>query len=262
MTGFALPPLEKEAPPPGTRRILLTLSYDGTAYGGWQAQLNAISVQQRVEEALQKLSGEVPRVIGASRTDAGVHALGQRAHFDTASRIPADKYPFALNTCLPPDIRVLDGQEVDGDFHARFDAKAKTYTYRIRNAPHASALYRNLCAHVPRSLDIVAMRQSLPVLLGAHDFAAFQAAGGTAKTTVRTLSQAALTQEGSELTLLLRGDAFLYNMVRIIAGTLIDIGQGRLPATAFAEAFQTNSRLSLGMTAPACGLELTEVSYE
>ena len=130
-----LPPIVKERPPEGTRRVLLTVSYDGTAYAGWQWQDNALSVQQVLEEALARLTGEKTRVTGASRTDAGVHALGQRAHFDTASRIPPDKYPFALNTLLPPDIRVLEGFAVPADFHARFDARGKRYTYRIHSAP-------------------------------------------------------------------------------------------------------------------------------
>lgn len=257
----ALPPIQKEPAPANTRRILLTLSYDGTGYGGWQMQHNAPSIQQCLEEALCKLTGESIRVTGASRTDAGVHALGQRAHFDTASRIPPEKYPFALNACLPRDIRALEGREVSGSFHARFDAKAKLYTYRVYNAPHASALYRHLCAHVPQPLDLDAMVRSLPPLLGTHDFAAFQAAGGAAKTTFRTLHEAVLTREGPWLTLTVSGNAFLYNMVRIIAGTLIQIGQGKLSPIAFAQALDTKNRLSLGVTAPPSGLELTRVDY-
>ena len=256
-----LPPIVRTAPPEGSRRILLTVSYDGTAYAGWQLQENAVAVQQRLEEALEKLIGSPIRVTGASRTDAGVHAMGQRAHFDTYSRIPPEKYPFALNTCLPPDIRVLEGVQVPGTFHARFDAAGKRYTYRIHNAPHASALWRNVTAHVPQKLDAAKMRQSLTALLGTHDFRAFQAAGGTAKTTVRTLTQASLEQNGSELTLTVCGNAFLYNMVRIIAGTLIDIGMGRLDSDAFARALHSGNRLDLGVTAPACGLELSQISY-
>ena len=238
-------PIVKERPPEGTHRVLLTVSYDGTAYAGWQWQDNALSVQQVLEEALARLTGEKTRVTGASRTDAGVHALGQRAHFDTASRIPPDKYPFALNTLLPPDIRVLEGFAVPSDFHARFDARGKRYTYRIHNAPHASALMRSLTAHVPRPLDLDRMRESLPALLGAHDFAAFQAAGGTARTTVRTLTEASLRQEGPLVTLTVRGNAFLYNMVRIIAGTLVDIGTGRLSPDAFARALNGGDRARL-----------------
>lgn len=247
--------------PRGTRRVLLTVSYDGTAYAGWQRQQNAVAVQQKLEEALCALTGERIRVTGASRTDAGVHALGQRAHFDTVSRIPAERYPYALNTHLPEDIRVLCGREVNGCFHARFDAKGKQYVYRIHNAPHASALCRHLTAHVPVPLDAPAMRRALPALLGTHDFAAFQASGGTAKTTVRTLTQAGLTHEGDELTLTVTGNAFLYNMVRVIAGTLIEVGKGKLPEDCFLHALKTGDRLTLGPTAPACGLTLERVFY-
>ena len=257
-----LPPIIKEAPAEGTHRVLLTVSYDGTNYAGWQLQENAVAVQQRLEEALEKLIHTPIRVTGASRTDAGVHALGQRVHFDTVSRIPADKYPFALNTCLPPDIRVLEGKNVSGDFHARFDAKGKKYTYRIHNAPHASAIYRNITAHVPYQLDIKRMQKALPDLLGTHDFAAFQVSGGTAKTTVRTLTDVRLEKDGDLLTLTVHGNAFLYNMVRIIAGTMLDIGMGRKEPDAFRKAIETGDRLALGVTAPACGLELSQIFYD
>ncbi|MBP3540447.1 MAG: tRNA pseudouridine(38-40) synthase TruA [Clostridia bacterium] len=257
-----LPPLIKDESPEGKHRVLLTVSYDGTAYAGWQRQQNALAVQQVLEEALSRLTGESVTVTGSSRTDAGVHALSQMVHFDTASRIPADKYPFALNTCLPYDIRVLEGRNVPGTFHARFDAQGKMYTYRIHNARHASALYRNLCAHVPQRLDFSLMQQSLPALLGTHDFAAFQATGGTAKTTIRTIHDVQLVKSGDDLTFTIRGNAFLYNMVRIIVGAMLDVGMGRLPVDCFRQALEDGSRLSLGVTAPACGLELTRVYYD
>lgn len=245
----------------GTRRVLLTLSYDGTAYSGWQRQQNAITVQQRVEEALFKLTRERITVMGASRTDAGVHALGQRAHFDTYSTIPAARFPYAMNTCLPADIRVLCGEEVGECFHARFDAKGKQYTYRIHNAPQASVLYRHITAFVPVRLHLDTMRQALPDLLGTHNFAAFQASGGTAKSTVRTVHAAELTQDRETITLTIYGNAFLYNMVRMIAGTLVEIGKGNLPGDTFRRALENGDRLTLGPTAPACGLELTQVFY-
>ena len=242
-------------------RILLTISYDGTAYCGWQYQDNGPSIQNEIEQALQKALGGFARVTGASRTDAGVHALGQRAHFDTESRIPPEKYPFVLNRFLPPDIRVTEGKQVPPDFHARFDAVGKWYTYRIHNAPHPSALYRNLTAHVPLPLDDEKMRKSVRQLLGTHDFAAFAATGGQAKTTVRTIDAASVLREGTEITLKIHGNGFLYNMVRIIAGTLIYIGQGKLEEDCFARAIESGNRLDLGVTAPACGLELTRVEY-
>lgn len=244
------------------RRILLTVSYEGTAYSGWQYQDNAPSVQQALEEALEKALGTFTRVTGASRTDAGVHALGQRAHFDTCSTIPPEKYPFVLNRFLPPDIRVTAGIAVSPDFHARFSAAGKCYTYRIHNAPHASALYRNLTAHVPVHLDETAMNRAAQRLVGTHDFAAFAAAGGSAKTTVRTLDRISVARAGEEVTMVVHGNAFLYNMVRIIAGALIYIGQGKLPEDCLTQALQSGSRLDLGITAPACGLELTRVEYD
>ena len=243
------------------RRILLTVEYDGTAYAGWQRQINGLAVQQVLEEALSSACGHPVTVTGASRTDAGVHALDQKVHFDTGCSIPPEKYPFVLNTMLPPDIRVLDAREVPADFHARFLTSGKTYTYRIWNARHASALRRNTHWHVPVPLEEEPVRRALESLPGRHDFAAFQAAGGTAKTTVRNLHAADLEIHGHEWILTVSGEAFLYNMVRIIAGTAVEIGLGRLAPDAFTKAFETLDRLALGMTAPAHGLELTEVRY-
>ena len=243
------------------KRILLTVEYDGTAYAGWQRQINGLAVQQVLEEALAGACGHPVTVTGSSRTDAGVHALDQKVHFDTGSGIPPEKYPFVLNTMLPPDIRVLEGREVPPDFHARFLTSGKTYTYRIWNARHGSALRRNTFWHVPVPLDEDTVRKALPSLYGRHDFAAFQAAGGTAKTTIRTIREAGLSVDGNEWILTVCGDAFLYNMVRIIAGTVAEIGLHRLEPDAFQKAFETKDRLALGMTAPAHGLELTKVFY-
>ncbi|MBR1585054.1 MAG: tRNA pseudouridine(38-40) synthase TruA [Clostridia bacterium] len=243
------------------KRILLTVTYDGTAYCGWQFQDNGPSIQAEIEKALEKALGTFTRVTGASRTDAGVHALGQRAHFDTDSSIPPDKYPFVLNRFLPADIRVTESVPVPPDFHARFDAAGKWYTYRIHNAPHPSALYRNLTAHVPVRLDAEKMNAAARQLLGTHDFAAFAAAGGQAKTTVRTIDDVSVTRSGQEITLRVHGDGFLYNMVRIIAGTLIYVGQGKLEENCISRAIASKNRLDLGVTAPACGLELTRVEY-
>lgn len=245
-----------------TRRILLTVSYEGTAYGGWQKQLNADSVQAQLEKALYTAEKKPVCVIGASRTDAGVHALAQRAHFDTDSRIPAEKYPFVFNTLLPGDIRVKDAKEVPHDLHARFSALGKTYTYRIDNARQACALKQRFYAHVPLLLNEQRMQEAAQLLLGEHDFLAFSASGGQAKTSVRTLHRLDVVRTGEDVTLYVAGNGFLYNMVRIIAGTLIAIGQGKLEADAIERALQTGDRRLLGMTAPAKGLELTRVYYE
>ena len=189
-------------------RILLTLEYDGTAYAGWQRQENALAVQQVVEEAVSKLVGARTVLFGASRTDAGVHALGQRAHFDTASRIPPDKYAYALNTMLPRDIRVRESRAVPDDFHARFSAVGKRYRYQIYAAPHAGALNRNTHAHVIYPLDAEKMRAELPALLGEHDFAAFAASGSVVKDTVRTITRAELLGDGRNTRSLSRARAF------------------------------------------------------
>ena len=242
-------------------RIKLTIEYDGTAYAGWQRQENALAVQQVIEEALTKLTRARVVIAGASRTDAGVHALGQTAHFDTESRIPPDKYAFALNTMLPADIRIRKSEAVSEDFHARFSNKGKRYRYLIYQSPHAGALNRNTHAHVIYPLDDEKMRRELTALIGTHDFAAFAASGSVVKDTVRTIYSASLTRRGDELELLVEGSGFLYNMVRIIAGTLISVGAGRLEEGAFARAIQSGKRLDLGVTAPAHGLTLMEVYY-
>ncbi len=243
------------------KRILLTVEYDGTAYSGWQRQINGLAVQQVLEEALASACGHPVVVTGSSRTDAGVHALMQMVHFDTDSTIPPEKYPFVLNNILPPDIRVQAGREVPAGFHARFLSSGKTYTYRILNRRHAGALQRNLCWHVPVPLDIHSMKKAVSDLVGTHDFRAFEASGGTAKSSVRTLDRAELHEEDGNITIIVSGNAFLYNMVRIIAGTLVEIGLGKLQPDAFRRAFESGSRLDLGMTAPPSGLELTEVRY-
>ena len=242
-------------------RIKLTIEYDGTAYAGWQRQENALAVQQVIEEALTKLTRARVVIAGASRTDAGVHALGQTAQFDTESRIPPDKYAFALNTMLPADIRIRKSEAVSEAFHARFSNKGKRYRYLIYQSPHAGALNRNTHAHVIYPLDDEKMRRELTALIGTHDFAAFAASGSVVKDTVRTIYSASLTRRGDELELLVEGSGFLYNMVRIIAGTLISVGAGRLEEGAFARAIQSGNRLDLGVTAPAHGLTLMEVYY-
>ncbi len=244
------------------RRIHLIVEYDGTAYAGWQRQANAMTVQEKLERAIRKLTGEELCVSGASRTDAGVHALGQSAHFDTESRIPADKFSFALNTMLPQDIRVTRSEEVSPEFHARFSTRGKRYRYLFHAAPHAGALTRNTHAHVIYPLDVERMQAEAQDLVGTHDFAAFAASGSVVKDTVRTIYRAEVTREGSEIRLIVEGSGFLYNMVRIIAGTLISVGSGKLEPGAFKRAIASGDRLDLGITAPAHGLTLMEVFYD
>lgn len=244
------------------RRVRLLVEYDGTAYSGWQRQENAVSVQQKLEEALKRLTGEKELfVVGASRTDAGVHALGQNVHFDTACRIPADKFSFALNTILPDDIRVRASMRVSEDFHARFSAQGKEYRYLFYNSPHASAIYRNLSAHVIYPLNAEVMNEEAQDAVGTHDFAPFAASGSVVKDTVRTIDRVNVTRGGEMLEMRVHGNGFLYNMVRILAGTLIGVGSGKLERGAIRKALQSGSRLDLGVTAPACGLTLIRVDY-
>jgi tRNA pseudouridine38-40 synthase len=241
--------------------LLLTVSYDGTNYVGWQRQKNGLSVQQVLEEALEKLLGGPVRVTGASRTDAGVHALGQRAHFDTYSRIPGEKFSYAVNTMLPPDIRIRRSQDAPEGFHARFSARGKRYRYLFYDAPHAGALNRLTHAHSIYPLNDDKMQQEARALLGTHDFAAFAASGSVVRDTVRTIWRAEVTRNGRDVMLVVEGNGFLYNMVRIIAGTLRDIGSGKLESGALSQAIETGNRLDLGVTAPAHGLTLMKVFY-
>lgn len=244
-----------------SKRVLLDIEYNGTSYCGWQRQPNGPTVQEEIEKALFKITREKIGITGAGRTDAGVHALGQRAHFDIKANIPAERLPFAINACLPRDIRIIKGQEVSEAFHARFEARGKEYVYRIFNRRQASALGRHFFAHVGVRLDDTLMQQAANDLIGEHDFAAFAATGGSVTTTVREIHGAKVIRQDDEVILTVYGTAFLYNMVRIIAGTLIGVGEGRLPVDIFAQAIRTGDRMDLGPTAPPQGLYLMHVDY-
>lgn len=254
-------PSAADHPPEGQRRFVLVCEYDGTAYCGWQRQINGPSVQQVLEEALARLTGEPVTVTGSSRTDAGVHALGLCAHFDSATRIPPDKLAFALNTMLPPDIRIRESGPAPEGFHARYSACGKVYRYAFFNSRHDCAIGRQYAAHVPLELDERFMHEEAQALCGTHDFAAFAASGSVATSTVRTIYRAQVTRSGDTVTLTVLGDGFLYNMVRIIAGTLMEVGTGKRAPGAIARAIATGDRLALGQTAPAKGLTLMRVLY-
>ena len=255
-------PSEADHPMEGLRRFRLTVEYDGTDYCGWQRQINGPSVQQALEEALSRLTGEEIAVTGSSRTDAGVHAYGLCAHFDSATRIPAEKIAFALSTMLPPDIRIRESGPAPEGFHARYSAAGKVYRYTFYNSRHDCAIGRQFMAHVPLELDAERMHEEAQALLGTHDFAAFAASGSVVKSTVRTIYRADVVRRGDQVTLLVMGDGFLYNMVRIIAGTLMEIGTGKRAPGAIRAAIETGDRLALGQTAPAKGLALMAVLYE
>lgn len=243
-------------------RIKLTVEYCGTDYCGWQRQDNAVSVQQVLEDALYKLLGEKTRITGAGRTDAGVHAVAQVCHFDTDADLPPYKLAHALNFALPRDIRIKQAEQVKEDFHARYDAKAKWYRYSIYNHKHASALNRFTNTHVSYPLDAKLMADVLTTVIGRHDFAAFAASGSSVKDTVREISIAEVRSFGDYIIIDIIGDGFLYNMVRIIVGTLIDIGRGKLSPNALKNMLVTGDREMGGITAPPEGLRLMAVFYD
>src|SRR5207302_6608600 len=248
------------------RTVRLVLEYDGTGYCGWQRQRGsaaggAPSVQATLEAALRRATGVATPAVGAGRTDAGVHALGQVVHFTTHSRIPAVRWPAALNARLPPDICVLGAEEMPDGFHARFDAVSRTYRYEILNRPAPSALLRHRAYHVPDPLDMDAMQRSLTPFLGRHDFAAYRGAGTQTRTTLCTITRAECRRTGARVRVTVTADWFLRHMVRILVGTLVRVGTGRLPAEAPAAFLSDPDNRRTGPNLPAHGLYLVRVDY-
>ncbi|MCX7774118.1 MAG: tRNA pseudouridine(38-40) synthase TruA [Clostridia bacterium] len=248
--------------PEPMRNIKLTVEYDGSRYHGWQYQENALSVQEVLSKALKRLTGEDIIPDGAGRTDGGVHAYGQVASFRTASSIPADKFMVALNTFLPDDVSISSSTLADDSFHARFSAKGKHYRYQILNRHTRSALYANRVWHVREHLDVDAMRQAAGYFIGHHNFKAFCASGHQVKTFDRTVYESKWSQDGDLLIFDTKGDGYLYNMVRIMVGTMVDIGRGRFSPRVIEEAIASGERNNLGVTAPPSGLYLMEVYYD
>ena len=244
------------------RRIVLIIEYDGTGYVGWQVQPNGVSVQEKLYDAFEKLIGERPVLHASGRTDSGVHARAQVAHFDTECRMPADKFCYALNTRLPADIRVKASFEVPVGFHARFCVNRKHYVYTVNNAPHASAFTRNTALHVHYPLDLERMNAAAKYFLGEHDFNAFRSVGSKAQSTVRTIYESEWTREGDCLRYHVAGSGFLYNMVRIMVGTMLRIGQGFEEPEKVKKALLAADRSLAGDTAPAHGLTLWRVEYD
>lgn len=241
--------------------IKVVLEYDGTDYHGWQVQPGQRTVQGTIEDALHRLVGQRVRVHGSGRTDSGVHALGQVASFELDTTIPPERIALALNPLLPEDVRVLSSEQVEKSFHARFKAWGKTYCYRLLLRDEPSPIMRNRCWRVERSLDLVAMKEALGLVVGTHDFKAFCSAGSSVDVTVRTIWSADMNQRGEELEITLHGNGFLYNMVRIIVGALVAIGRGQISSNHIAQALKTGDRDSLHNTAPPQGLYLVRVDY-
>ena len=243
------------------RRIALKIGYDGTDYAGWQRQENGLAVQQVIEDVVEKLFHESIHLMGSGRTDAGVHARGQVAAFDFQHEIPVDRLKLALNANLPEDIRIYEVWEAEAEFHPRFGAKKKTYAYRFVNGDIMPPELRRYYTLVKEPLNIERMHQALKQLEGEHDFLAFRSSGGMNLSTVRTIYRTELIQEEEGYRIEVTGNGFLYNMVRIIAGTLFEIGKGKLDITCITEAFETGRRQLLGPTAPGTGLMLMNVEY-
>lgn len=240
--------------------IKLILSYDGSDYHGFQLQENAGTVQGTLEQALFQLLGTAVRVTSAGRTDTGVHAEGQVVNFRADTRIPVERLPFALNAVLPDDIVVRAAEIVPDTFHARFSAVSKTYAYTIDNAPHPRVLTRKFSYHFRFPLNVTDMAAAASGLLGIHDFAAFRATGSTVRTTVRNLMRLDVAEHDSFVTITAEADGFLYQMVRIIAGTLLEVGSGRR-APDLVPVLTSRERRAAGPTAPAHGLVLKAVRY-
>lgn len=247
-----------------SRRIKLTLAYDGTNYNGWQLQTRppgVKTIQGTLEEKLKLITKEEIKVVASGRTDAGVHALGQVVHFDTTSTIPVERFPQALLSVLPWDIVPLKAEEVDENFHARYSTRWKTYRYTFDTGTMPHVFWRRYAYHYPHPLDRQAMAQAAQYLLGQHDFRSFCASGSSAKDFVRTIAACELRENGQLLTLEITGNGFLYNMVRIICGTLLEIGRGKLQPEAMKEIIAAQDRKAAGPTVPAHGLCLLKVEY-
>ena len=242
------------------KRVKLVVAYDGTNYHGWQVQDNGITIEEVLNRTLSELVQEDIKVIGASRTDAGVHACGNVAVFDTESRIPGDKFSFALNQRLPEDIRIQESCEVDADFHPRYADTVKTYEYNILNRRFELPSKRLYAAFCYYPMDIERMNQAAAYLVGEHDFKSFCSAGAQVQTTVRTIYAVNVTKDDDMVHIRITGNGFLYNMVRIIAGTLMQVGTGLMEPEQVKEILEARDRSKAGPTAE--GLTLVEIRYE
>lgn len=243
------------------KRIKLTVAYDGTDYCGWQVQPNGMTVEEILNRELSALTGEEVKVIGASRTDAGVHAEGNVAVFDTETDIPAERIAYALNCRLPEDIVAVKSEEVPGDWHPRYQCSVKTYEYRILNREMPDPVCRRSTVHVSYPLNLGDMRTAAGYLKGEHDFKSFCSPHTEVKDTVRTVHSLEIEKEGDIITVRISGNGFLYNMVRIIVGTLINVGRGACPPEKVKEILEARDRRKAAATAPAKGLVLKYIRY-
>ena len=243
------------------RNIKIIIEYDGTNYSGWERQPNGVTIQETIENAIKKVTDEETRVQGSGRTDAGVHARGQVANFRTASTIPAGKLLLAINAHLPNDIVVKKIEEVPENFHAQFNAKSKTYRYTVLNSRTGAALDRRQVYVFKAPLDERRMAEAAQCLIGEHDFRSFTTEARTKTNTVRTITDLRIERHGERITFTIEASGFLYNMVRAIVGTLLDIGRGKLEVSHMRAILDARDRAKAGPTAPAKGLCLLQVKY-
>ena len=243
------------------RNIKLTIEYDGKDFNGWQKQPNKLNIQGEIQRAIKEITGEDVDLIASGRTDAGVHALGQVANFKTKSNIPVEKFAIALNTKLKRSIRILNAEEVDERFHSRYNCKQKTYRYIINNSENGTAIYRNLEYNFSQELDVERMNEAIKHFIGEHDFKGFKASGTSSKSSIRIIYNANVYQEGDKIFIELTGNGFLYNMVRIISGTLIEVGLGKIMPEEIKDIIEYGERERAGKTLPPQGLYLVKVEY-
>ena len=243
------------------RNIKLIIEYDGKSFNGWQKQPNKLNIQGEIEKAIGEITGEEIDLIASGRTDAGVHSLGQTANFKTNSNIQIEKMPFAINSKLKKSIRIKSAEEVDERFHSRYSVKSKKYRYTINNSLHGTALYRDMEYHFPIKLDVEKMKEASKYFEGEHDFKAFKASGTSSKSSVRKIYKAEVTRNEDRVYIELTGNGFLYNMVRIISGTLVDVGIGKIKPEEIKDIIKSKKRENAGKTLPANGLCLVEVMY-
>ena len=244
------------------RNIKLIIEYDGKEYKGWQKQPNKLNIQGEIEKAIETVTGEKVELIGSGRTDAGVNAENQVANFKTESKIETSKIPYALNSQLKKSIIIKSAEEVDERFHSRYGCKRKTYQYTINNTEHGTAIFRNMQYHFSIKLDEKKMNEAVKYLIGEHDFKSFKASGTSSKSSVRTIYDAKVWREGDLIKIELTGNGFLYNMIRIIAGTLVDVGTGKIQPIEVKKILEEQDRTKAGKTLPACGLCLMNVEYD
>lgn len=243
------------------RNIKLIIEYNGKGFNGWQKQPNRLNIQGEIEKAIGELTGEKINLIASGRTDAGVHSFGQTANFYTDSKIPIEKFAVAINSKLKKTIVIKSAEEVDEKFHSRYSVHNKKYRYIINNSEQGTAIYKDLEYHMPVKLNVEKMQEAVKYFEGVHDFSAFKASGTSSKSSVREIYKAEVFKQDEKIIIELTGNGFLYNMVRIIAGTLVDVGLGKIMPENIPNIIESKKRENAGKTLPPYGLYLVEVNY-